>query len=589
MADFTPNYNLEKPTGAEKYYISKFNANTDKIDTALKTQADEISANKTQEEEDIAELEQTLKTYTDDSVSAHNLNQQAHPYIQGLVDQALLDAKDYTDAKPNANEVVAAHNISDSAHSDIRDLINNMGSTTETAIDNAIDLHNVDPEAHQDIRTDAETYTDNAIEEHDNDPNAHGGKQVVYTNLTANGNDFISSMTSLDIQTAFQDGKSVTALLNGGGEIHLTVDNGVVSGTRTVINGDNLILETYTFDNSTVTKTVSKFKLDYAPALADEAIVDQSVIVDPETTVATIGSAVIGSARVSGETDSDSGKFIIELTEDAESSTETYIRYTHSYTLQEVYDEYISGKAIYALVTNGYEKYYYPLELNYYYDDGEDIPSITFMCIPETEYPFDEKLVTTFNSDYEMYTDTIAPSRPIYFARLSYSNNQYNLNNGTIIDLKNELYNGQYSGGIVILKYDNKYYIPDNVLGAQPSYVHMPMTFVGSDGEFHITANGNLIEYYPYSIYITETTDGTTTTYTANYTFSSFTSVTKTLRNNVDNKIYTLSDSNFIGSNPYVIFSNTSYTNGSLIYTEYKIDSNDTITKTVATVAAQTS
>lgn len=343
MADFTPNYNLEKPTGAEKYYISKFNANADKIDTALKTQADEISANKTQEEEDVAELEQTLKTYTDNSVSAHNINQQAHPYIQGLIDQALLDAKDYTDSKPNAVEVVAAHNISDSAHSDIRDLISNMGSTTETAIDNAIDLHNVDLTAHPDIRTDAETYTDNAIEEHNNDPDAHGGKQVVYTNLTASGNDFISSMTSLDIQTAFQDGKSVTALLNGGGEIHLTVDNGVVSGTRTVINGDNLILETYTFDNSTVTKTVSKFKLDYAPALVDEAIVDQSVIVDPETTVATIGSAVIGSSTVSSETDSgsDSNLYFVNITYDQNTSS-----YTSDKTNAEIYQADQDGKTV---------------------------------------------------------------------------------------------------------------------------------------------------------------------------------------------------------------------------------------------------
>lgn len=280
MATFTPNYNLEKPTGAEKYYISKFNANSDKIDTALKTQADAISANLTQEEEDISNLRDELQEYADNKVSAHNLSQEAHPFIQNAIDDALSEAKDYTDAKPNANDVVNAHNISDSAHQDIRDAISGIGSTAQTMIDNSIALHNVDITAHQDIRTDAENYTDNAIEEHDEDPNAHGGKQVVYTRLTANGNDYISSMSYLDIQTAFSDGQNVSALLNNGGEMPIEVTIDSITAKRIVVDGNNLTLETYTMDSTTnaFTKTTTDYNMVQTPSAVGTAIVDQATV-----------------------------------------------------------------------------------------------------------------------------------------------------------------------------------------------------------------------------------------------------------------------------------------------------------------------
>ena len=316
MATFTPNYNLEKPTGAEKYYISKFNANSDKIDTALKTQADAISANLTQEGEDISNLRDELQEYTDNKVSAHNLSQEAHPFIQNAIDDALSEAKDYTDAKPNANNVVNAHNISDSAHQDIRDAISGIGSTAQTMIDNAIALHNIDTTAHQDIRTDAENYTDTAIEEHDEDPNAHGGKQVVYTRLTANGNDYISSMSYLDIQTAFSDGQNVSALLNNGGEIPIEVTIDSITAKRIVVDGNNLTLETYTMDSTTnlFTKSTTDYRLSQAAA--------------------TVGTAVVGEAVVGGEesgggsSSGGGGVFDVEftVTEDGNNTTVTSSR-----------------------------------------------------------------------------------------------------------------------------------------------------------------------------------------------------------------------------------------------------------------------
>ena len=52
------------------------------------------------------------------------------------------------------------------------------------------------------------------------------------------------------------------------------------------------------------TKTSTKYLLDYAPAIADEAIADVSIIVDPESDdeAAKIGSAIIGQSRIGGGT-----------------------------------------------------------------------------------------------------------------------------------------------------------------------------------------------------------------------------------------------------------------------------------------------
>ena len=307
MAEFTPNYNLEKPTGAEKYYISKFNANADKIDEALKGHDDTIAANKTQEQQDIADT----KEYADNAVSAHNSAEgdNVHPYLQRKIteaaDEALADAKDYAYSKVETDERISVHNSDESAHQDIRNLINGMGTDIQTDIENAIAVHNASPESHPDIRTDYVSYTDNAVSTHNNDPEAHGGKDVVYTKLASMGNGFTSSMTHADILTAFQDGKNVVALLNSGGEVQLETDGANITGKRTVIEGDKMVLETYVLDPETnmFTKTSTKYLLDYAPAIADEAIADVSIIVDPESDEeAKIGSAIIGQSRIGGGT-----------------------------------------------------------------------------------------------------------------------------------------------------------------------------------------------------------------------------------------------------------------------------------------------
>lgn len=196
MANFTPNYNLEKPVEGEKYYISKFNANADKVDTALKTQADTISTNKTQEEQDISELRTEVKGYTDTQLSEHNLSETAHPFIQQKITDSLTEAKvyakDYADTKATPNDVtdaIAEHNISEDAHQDIRDEISNMGETTQTMIDNSISQHNISDEAHADIRGDienAKTYAEEILETHNNDPTAHGAMLTI-TGISSDG------------------------------------------------------------------------------------------------------------------------------------------------------------------------------------------------------------------------------------------------------------------------------------------------------------------------------------------------------------------------------------------------------------------
>lgn len=307
MAEFTPNYNLEKPAGAEKYYISKFNANADKIDEALKGHDDTIAANKTQEEQDIADT----KEYADNAVSAHNNAEgdNVHPYLQRKIteaaNKALADAKKYAYSKTETDERISVHNSDESAHQDIRNIISGMGTDVQTNIENAIAVHNASPEAHPDIRTDYANYTNSVVSTHNNDPEAHGGKDVVYTKLAALGNGFTSSMTHADILTAFQDGKNVVALLNSGGEVQLETDGTNITGKRTVIEGDKMVLETYVLDPKTnmFTKTSTKYLLDYAPAIADEAIADVSIIVDPESDeAAKIGSAIIGQSRIGGGT-----------------------------------------------------------------------------------------------------------------------------------------------------------------------------------------------------------------------------------------------------------------------------------------------
>lgn len=181
MAEFTPNYQFEKPSNEEKYFIHKFNQNFQKVDDALKNHDDTMDANRTQEEEDINDLRTEVEGYADNAVSAHNLSTDInlHPHLQAKISDALQEAKDYAYSKEETDNAIAIHDADPSAHQDIRDSINNIDYVTDTKISNAIDLHNADIESHPDIRSDINSsreYSEQILAEHNADPNAHGGK-----------------------------------------------------------------------------------------------------------------------------------------------------------------------------------------------------------------------------------------------------------------------------------------------------------------------------------------------------------------------------------------------------------------------------
>ena len=179
MAEFTPNYQFEKPSNEEKYFIHKFNQNFQKVDDALREHDDTIAANKDQEESDINDLRIEVEEYTDNAISAHNLSTDAnlHPHLQEKIADALTEAKDYTYSKNQTDDRIAEHNRSSSAHQDIRDAINGIGDVADTSAANAVAIHNTDINAHEDIRSEiqnAKDYADEVFAQHNADPHAHG-------------------------------------------------------------------------------------------------------------------------------------------------------------------------------------------------------------------------------------------------------------------------------------------------------------------------------------------------------------------------------------------------------------------------------
>lgn len=179
MAEYTPNYQFEKPSNEEKYFIHKFNQNFQKVDDALREHDDTIAANKDQEESDINDLRTEVEEYTDNAVSAHNLStdNNLHPHLQEKIADALAEAKEYTYSKQETNDRISEHNTSPSAHQDIRDAINDIGDVADTSAANAVATHNTDINAHEDIRSEiqnAKDYADEVFAQHNADPNAHG-------------------------------------------------------------------------------------------------------------------------------------------------------------------------------------------------------------------------------------------------------------------------------------------------------------------------------------------------------------------------------------------------------------------------------
>ena len=179
MAEYTPNYQFEKPSNEEKYFIHKFNQNFQKVDDALKVHDDTIAANKNQEESDINDLRTEVEEYTDNSVSAHNLStdNNLHPHLQEKIADTLAEAKEYAYSKQETNDRISEHNTSPSAHQDIRDAINGIGDVADTSAANAVAIHNTDINAHEDIRSEiqnAKDYADEVFAQHNADPHAHG-------------------------------------------------------------------------------------------------------------------------------------------------------------------------------------------------------------------------------------------------------------------------------------------------------------------------------------------------------------------------------------------------------------------------------
>ena len=179
MAEYTPNYQFEKPSNEEKYFIHKFNQNFQKVDDALKEHDDTIAANKDQEESDINDIRTEVEEYTDNAVSAHNLStdNNLHPHLQEKIADALAEAKEYAYSKQETNDRISEHNTSTSAHQDIRDAINGIGDVADTSAANAVAIHNTDINAHEDIRSEiqnAKDYADEVFAQHNADPHAHG-------------------------------------------------------------------------------------------------------------------------------------------------------------------------------------------------------------------------------------------------------------------------------------------------------------------------------------------------------------------------------------------------------------------------------
>ena len=179
MAEYTPNYQFEKPSNEEKYFIHKFNQNFQKVDDALREHDDTIAANKDQEESDINDLRTEVEEYTDNAVSAHNLStdNNLHPHLQEKIADALAEAKEYAYSKQETNDRISEHNTSTSAHQDIRDAINGIGDVADTSAANAVAIHNTDINAHEDIRSEiqnAKDYADEVFAQHNADPHAHG-------------------------------------------------------------------------------------------------------------------------------------------------------------------------------------------------------------------------------------------------------------------------------------------------------------------------------------------------------------------------------------------------------------------------------
>lgn len=118
MANQTENYKLTKPLASEFYDVEVQNGNMDKIDAALKKNADGIKNLQDEQEnkadlvdgkvpsEQLPEMNYEQKGTAESTVKTHNEDQTAHPFLLGQINTCVEAAQNAQDAADAALEAV---------------------------------------------------------------------------------------------------------------------------------------------------------------------------------------------------------------------------------------------------------------------------------------------------------------------------------------------------------------------------------------------------------------------------------------------------------------------------------------------------
>lgn len=118
MANQTENYKLTKPLASEFYDVEVQNGNMDKIDVALKENADGIKNLQDEQEnkadlvdgkvpsEQLPEMNYEQKGTAESTVKTHNEDQTAHPFLLGQINTCVEAAQNAQDAADAALEAV---------------------------------------------------------------------------------------------------------------------------------------------------------------------------------------------------------------------------------------------------------------------------------------------------------------------------------------------------------------------------------------------------------------------------------------------------------------------------------------------------
>ena len=119
MANKTPNYNLVKPLESEFYDVGVQNENMNKIDAQMKANADAIKDLQDGQSgkadlvdgkvptDQLPEMDYDPSGTAESKVSAHNLNEDAHPYLLGQIETCVEAAQNAQEAADAALEAVS--------------------------------------------------------------------------------------------------------------------------------------------------------------------------------------------------------------------------------------------------------------------------------------------------------------------------------------------------------------------------------------------------------------------------------------------------------------------------------------------------